>query len=320
MSLTSVTRFAKEDDGMRKFNAPHGTDLTTAAVLWGAIGAYAVGRVCQLWPDRMPVILIVVLHVVPPAVFALVHGSMAYGRRGVAVFAASCLGLGSLAELGSLRTGFPFGHYHFTDVMGPKVLGLPVMLALAYLGIGYASWGVALLILRRAGRPLRGADLLAVPLLGGAVMTAWDLAMDPDWSTVYHVWIWHDGGRFFGVPASNFAGWFLTATLYYFVFAVYCRRQPAGLAAGRYFWSLPALVYLICALGNLLVLPAPLAPSVVTDAVGRQWRIGQVLVELAIVSLLVMAPLACLGMWRSRTVGRAHDLARGVVHAGTVSL
>ena len=104
MSLTSVTRFAKEDDGMRKFNAPHGTDLTTAAVLWGAIGTYAVGRVCQLWPDRMPVIWIVVLHVVPPAVFALVHGSMAYGRRGVAVFAASCLGF--LAnEDGRVRRG-----------------------------------------------------------------------------------------------------------------------------------------------------------------------------------------------------------------------
>src|SRR5262249_47270125 len=139
--------------------------------------------------------------------------------------AGSCLGLGSLAELVSLRSGFPFGNYHFTEVMGPKVLGLPLLLALAYLGMGYASWTLALLILRRVGKRLGGTDVLAVPLLASAIMTAWDVAMDPFWSTIHHVWIWHDGGRFLGVPVSNFAGWFLTATLYYFAFAMYCRTQ-----------------------------------------------------------------------------------------------
>jgi hypothetical protein len=29
-----------------------------------------------------------------------------------------------------LRTGFPFGHYYFTDVMGPKIFQLPVLLLL----------------------------------------------------------------------------------------------------------------------------------------------------------------------------------------------
>ena len=282
--------------------------------LWVALVAYAAGRICQLAAGWLPVLLIVVLHVVPPAVFAVVHGAMAYGRRGIAVFAVSCLGLGSLAELTSLRTGFPFGHYHFTEIMGFKVLGLPLLLALAYLGIGYASWTLSLLILRRVGRPLRGADLLTVPLLASSIMTAWDVAMDPFWSTVHHVWIWHDGGGFFGVPASNFAGWFLTANLYYFAFAMYCRTTapPIARCGVSPFLSLPAVLYLICALGNVLVVGAPLASLVVTDASGRTWRTSHILAALATMSLLIMTPLACLALLRARAVENAPETPQGI--------
>ena len=194
-------------------------------------------------------------------------------------------------------------------------MGLPLLLALAYLGIGYVSWILALLILRHAGRPLRGADVLTVPLMAGAIMTAWDLAMDPFWSTVHHAWIWQDGGGFFGVPASNFAGWFLTAALYYFAFAMYCRIQSPPLRAmGRNFWLLPALVYLICALGNLLVLAALLAPPVVTDASGRQWATSNIHEALAIVSLLIMTPFACLALRRARALESART-PRGLANA-----
>src|SRR5579872_335288 len=122
--------------------------------LWGMLALYALARVCQIFAGRLPTLLIVVLHVVPPALFAFAHGSALYGRRGIAIFAACCLGFGTLAETVGLRTGFPFGRYYFTGVMGPKVFQLPVLLALAYLGIGYVAWILALLILRQAGKPI----------------------------------------------------------------------------------------------------------------------------------------------------------------------
>src|SRR5215831_18357824 len=249
---------------MSNFNAAHRAGSPKAtAWLWATVLAYAAGRVCQLYAYRLPIIWIVILHVVPPALFALVHGSVAYGRRGMAVFTASCLGFATLAELVSLRTGVPFGHYHFTNVMGPKVLELPWLLALAYLGIGYVSWILSLLILGHGQRALSGTELVTVPLLASGIMTAWDLAMDPNWSTLDHAWIWHDGGAFFGVPASNFIGWFMTGTLYYFAFALYCRMRAMPVPPpGRNFWSLAVLVYLICALGNLLILELPMAPPV----------------------------------------------------------
>jgi hypothetical protein len=83
--------------------------------VWGTLLVYVIARICQVYADRLPTLLIVVLHVVPPALFALVHGSSLYRPRGISIFAAFCLGFGTLAGSVSLRTGFPFGHYYFAD-------------------------------------------------------------------------------------------------------------------------------------------------------------------------------------------------------------
>jgi uncharacterized membrane protein len=164
------------------------------AFLWSVLSIYFLARLCQLYADRLPTLLIVILHVVPPAIFAVIHGSILYRLKGISVFAAFCLGLGGLAESVSLRTGFPFGHYYFTDAMGAKVLQVPVLLVLAYLGIGYVSWVLALLILGYVNQPIIGTRIFALPLLASFIMLAWDLSMDPDWSTLDHVWIWQHGG------------------------------------------------------------------------------------------------------------------------------
>ncbi len=105
-------------------------------VLWGALVVYGSARVCQLYAGRLPTIVIVILHGIPPAIFAIAHGSALYGPKRMSVLAVCCLGFGTVAESLSLGTAFPFGRYHFTDVMGPQVFRLPILLALAYLGIG----------------------------------------------------------------------------------------------------------------------------------------------------------------------------------------
>jgi hypothetical protein len=45
------------------------------------------------------------------------------------IFATLCLRVGTIAESLSLRIGFPFDRYEFTALMGPKVFGLPILLA-----------------------------------------------------------------------------------------------------------------------------------------------------------------------------------------------
>jgi putative membrane protein len=278
-------------------------------VLWTMIAAYALGRICQQYPGTIPVLGIVSLQVVPPAVFALVHASILYGVRGMLTFTAFCLGVAGLCESLSLRTGFPFGHYFFTGLMGPKVLEVPILLVLAYVGIGYCSWVVAVLILGYRDKPIGGARVAALPLLAALIMMAWDLSMDPIWATLDKAWMWRDGGVYFGVPISNFLGWYLTAYLFYQAFALYLRANPTQTRRMQLsFWRAPVVVYGICALGNLLVFREGLFAPTGTDATGRVWITGDILMASVVVSLLVMTPFAVLAWWRSmdaRSSGKA---------------
>jgi hypothetical protein len=114
----------------------------------------------------------------------LVHGSILYGTRGMAAFTTFCLGIGAACESLSLRTSFPFGHYSFTSLMGPKLLQVPILLVLAYLGIGYCSWVLSLFILGYRNKPLAGARLISLPLLASFIMLAWDLSMEAIWTVL----------------------------------------------------------------------------------------------------------------------------------------
>lgn len=274
---------------------------TQGAALGAMLVLYLAARLCQLEADRLPTLLIVLLHVLPPAVFALVHGSVLYGRKGMAVFTVCCLGVATLFESVSLRIGLPYGHYYFTGVMGPQIAHLPVLLVCAYLGIGYVSWVLALLILGYSGAPLRGVRTFALPMLASVVMTTWDLAMDPDWSTLDRAWVWRDGGAYFGVPVSNYIGWLITTYLFYQLFALYLRREGRSVTAGGASLSRPAiLLYAICAGGNLLLFAKPMALPVVADASGRQWNTMVVLTGCALVSVLGMGSFVVLSWIRMR--------------------
>jgi Carotenoid biosynthesis protein len=252
---------------------------------------YVVGRILQLYADRVPTLLIVALHVLPSATFALLHGSLLYRLRGVMVFTALCLGSGTFFESLSLRTGFPFGHYYFTGLMGPKIFQLPVLLALAYLGMGYLSWVLALAILGNKAEPPRGLRLILLPMIASCMMVAWDLSMDPIWANIDHAWVWKQGGSYFGVPISNFLGWSLTTYVFYQAFALYLRRRPP-LPLPSPLWRLAILFYAASAIGNILLIAQPGTPAVIIDPSGRQWLTAEILRATVLVSLFAMGAFA----------------------------
>lgn len=266
-------------------------------VLLALWGIYLGARALQALPTRVPALLIVVLHVVPPALFALIHGWRRYGPRGILAFATLSLAIGSAMEILSLRTGFPFGHYFFTGVMGPKILDLPLLLAMAYVGVGYVSWVVAEALLGTSG-PL-AVRLLITPALASCVMTAWDLAMDPVWANIDRAWVWRDGGAWFGVPLSNYFGWLLTTWMIYQAFAMLLAWR--GRSSAQPQWDrLAILMYATVAVGNaFLALPSALpagAPRFIADAAGRSWMTRDLIGVSLLLSFCVMAPFA-LAAW-----------------------
>jgi putative membrane protein len=191
----------------------------------------------------------------------------------------------------SLRTGFPFGYYKFTDLMGPKVFDLPILLALAYMGMGYLSWVLAVVILDCQNEPLSGRKIVLLPLAASFVMRAWDLSMDAVWADIDHAWVWRDGGSYYGVPTSNFFGWSLTVYIFYQLFALYLRNRVT-IRSRTSHWRLAILFYAASAAGNLLVV-APLSlPGVFVDAAGRHWAIPDILLASRLVSIFLMMPLS----------------------------
>ena len=255
-------------------------------LLSSLLSLFLAARILQLFAGSVPNLLIIVtFHVIPPALFAVVHGARIYRSRGILIFATLCLGVGTLFESVSLRTGFPFGYYRFTNLMGPKFFDLPILLALAYVGMGYLSWVLAVVILDCQNEPLSGRKIVLLPLVASFVMTAWDFSMEAVWAGIDHAWVWRDGGSYYGVPASNFFGWLLTVYIFYQLFASYLRNRVT-IRSRTSHWRLAILIYAACAAGNLLVV-APLSlGSVFVDAAGKHWAIPGVLWASRLVSIL----------------------------------
>lgn len=115
------------------------------------------------------------------------------------------LPLSWLLEWIGSTTGLPFGHYHYTEALRPQLLGVPLLIPLAWLMMLPPAWAVATWI--TGGKPL-----MSYLLTAALAFTAWDLYLDPQMVT-WGFWEWDQPGLYFGIPLVNFFGWVLGAFL-----------------------------------------------------------------------------------------------------------
>jgi Carotenoid biosynthesis protein len=130
------------------------------------------------------------------------------------------------------------------------------------------------------------------------VVVQWDVVMDPPNATLYRAWIWHEGGGYFGVPLSNYAGWFLTVWLFYQAFALAEHFRPDLVRSRTHAVGLvPILVYLAVALSFALsALTGP--DGEVTDASGHVWRTQDLHATTIVVATFTMLFTAVLALLR----------------------
>ena len=64
--------------------------------LWALAAIYAAARILQVFPAGVPMLAIIALHIVPPLLFAFVHGAMVYRVRGILIFAALSFVIGNV--------------------------------------------------------------------------------------------------------------------------------------------------------------------------------------------------------------------------------
>jgi lycopene beta-cyclase len=129
------------------------------------------------------------------AVAILLYALRRYGPRAWALFAAA-FAFGVAVEVVGERTGFPFGAYTYL-APGPAVFGVPLLVPLGWFAFALIALAVA----------PRGRARWIAPL----ALVAWDLGLDP---LMVREGFWaFEQGPYFGVPWSNFAGWYLAGWL-----------------------------------------------------------------------------------------------------------
>ncbi len=145
----------------------------------------------------------------------IVAGVLDLGWRRTLAFGASVWPVAWLAEFTSTRVGIPFGLYHYTGVTHGQELYLadvPFMDSLSFAFLAYAAFCLARAAIGACARaPLTVA-------LAGVLMMLLDVVIDPvavrgDRWFLGRIFYYPDGGAYFGVPLSNFAGWALVGVV-----------------------------------------------------------------------------------------------------------
>lgn len=146
--------------------------------------------------------------------------------------------VGASSELMGTTTGFPFGEYVYTEWLGPKILGhVPYFIPPSWFAMSLISLDLARRIIgNRCGRILVGALFMVI----------WDVSLDPAMSRAFPFWVYPGGGFFYGMPLSNWIGWFFVSLV---IIAGY-EFIGGGLPAPSR-WA--PLVYLLNALFPLLL-------------------------------------------------------------------
>ena len=149
--------------------------------------------------DRLTVIIVVVF-----AGAALSHALVWRGTRfATTLFVVTTLG-GLAIEVIGVSTGLPFGQYRYVDSLGMQVLGVPLVVALAWTMMAYPAYTVSEAI---------GGGTVRRAVVGGWALAAWDLFLDPQMVQAGH-WQWQTSGwELAGIPISNYAAWFVVATV-----------------------------------------------------------------------------------------------------------
>lgn len=187
------------------------------------------------------------------------------GWRRTAVFSVIAYAVAFAAEFSSTRNGVPFGLYHYIDVTRDRELwisNVPFWDSLSFTFLCYLGWRLGVLlhapmIVRRDDVQVVDSRALATSwracLTGALLMTWLDVVIDPltvhgDRWFLGRMYYYPEGGIYFGVPLSNFVGWFVVGVTTMRLFQSWELRRPdvgyGGAQHLRYSGLFEPLVYL----------------------------------------------------------------------------
>ena len=177
--------------------------------------------------------------------FYLAIAIVNFGMRTTVLFTVLTYAVALACEWSSVHNGFPFGLYHYIPATRGReiwVLGVPFMDSISFTFLSFASYTLALLLsapLYRRGLDLRTLDTWEIRrsprvwLMAALFTVMIDMVADP-LSVLGDRWFlgrifWYDPpGPHFGVPISNYLGWYFVAAVSVAIFQWLDRRLNRG--------------------------------------------------------------------------------------------
>ena len=228
---------------MTKERAMTDSVLWAAAVLYIALNLGVGLRVLDLGNAGSVVITLLLF------AFVLLYGSKRYGWRTLLIFFGITAIISWSMDSLSIATGFPFGDYHYSSNLGPKLGTVPLIIIPAYFANGFLAWTISHIFLNNLSTNIAKRNLVVAPVIASFVMVMWDFCIDPVTSTIDQDWVWENGGNYFGVPIKNYFGWFLTVFLIYQTFTVYLSwrnnsNAPPANPLQKSYWFLAPVMFI----------------------------------------------------------------------------
>ncbi|MFW9975870.1 MAG: carotenoid biosynthesis protein [Candidatus Thorarchaeota archaeon] len=194
-------------------------------------------------PPLYMLIIVLTLYVAMFFGFVITHGNQTLGGRTISVFFGITFLVTYVMEWLGTHFGVPFGHYYYTNQLGPLLMDVPIVIPFQWFNTLYVCYIMTNIILGRgdivdseAKTSESGVSrfsvivprLLATSLIAGLFMVSWDFINDP-YMVGMGNWVWTDPTEFFGltfhdIPLSNFLGWVLTSALTVLLFDLYRYR------------------------------------------------------------------------------------------------
>jgi uncharacterized membrane protein len=168
---------------------------------WVLLGALVLAQIAYPLTEGGVRAGLTVVTVVLGYLLSVSHALLSRGPRAAAALVGTATLGGFAVEAVGVATGFPFGTYDYGGRLGPKLLGVPLIIPLAWTWMAWPAWLAALrLTSSRLGRVALAACGLA----------AWDLFLDPQ-MVAEGYWTWRDPTPALpgvpGVPIGNYLGW-----------------------------------------------------------------------------------------------------------------
>jgi len=143
-----------------------------------------------------------------------------------------------LIETSAIFTGFPYGHFGYSELLGTKLFGVtPWTVFVAWTPLIIGAYAIARLCF--------GNSVLRI-VSTAVIATAFDLVLDPG-AVRLGFWKYADSSGFYGVPLSNFVGWLVTGSIAAVLIEVFLAKvkpllpTPVQLASSAFlivfFWT-----------------------------------------------------------------------------------